>query len=80
MNSNTNNHSSQFSRFKSVRSKPQSFGGWKENVKIMCKSDDVKRLQEGHKLWKIRKKPLVGITWYHRKFQLNLRLTHLLEL
>lgn len=57
---------------KSVRSKPTSFGGWKENVKKMCKSDDIKCLEMGHKLWKVRKKPLVGITWHQRKFYLNI--------
>ena len=81
MNSNDSNHLSinntngtnNFSRLKSVRAKPQSFEGWKDNVINICKSDNVKRLQEGHKLWKIRKKTLVGISWYQRKFQLNLR-------
>ena len=81
MNSNDSNHLSindtnatnNFSRLNSVRAKPQSFEGWKDNVINICKSDNVKRLQEGHKLWKIRKKPLVGINWYQRKFQLNLR-------
>ena len=58
-------------KLKSVRSKPQSFGGWKENVKKMCKSEDIKGLESGHKLWKVRKKTLMGITWRQRKFQLN---------
>ena len=71
MNS-TSNHSNEFSRLKSVRAKPKSFDGWKENVKILCENDDIKKLQEGHRLWKIRKKPIVGTVWYHRKFQLNL--------
>ena len=60
-----------FSRLKSVRSKPQSFSGWKESVKKMCNIEDIKGLESGHKLWKVRKKPLVGITWHHRKFHLN---------
>ena len=64
---------SSFSRLKSVRSKPQSFGGWKESVKKMCKLDDIQDLQEGHTLWKVRKKPLVlgGLTWHQRKLHLN---------
>ena len=66
-----NSEEAGFSRLKSVRSKPQSFGGWKESVKKMCKMDDIKHLQEGHTLWKIRKKPLVGITWHARKLHLN---------
>ena len=60
-----------FSRFKSVRSKPQSFAGWKENVKKMCKSEDIKGLENGNKLWKVRKKPIIGITWHLRTFRLN---------
>ena len=60
-----------FSRLKSVRSKPQSFGGWKESVKKICKMDDIKDLQEGHQLWKVRKKALVGLTWHQRKLHLN---------
>ena len=30
-------------KFKSVRSKPQSFGGWKEKVKKMCKRSDFSK-------------------------------------
>ncbi len=60
-----------FSRLTSVRSKPTSFDGWKDNVRKMCKSEDMKLLEIGHKLWKVRKKPLVGITWHQRKFYLN---------
>ena len=47
------------------------FGGWKENVKKMCKSEDMAGLEAGHKLWKVRKKHFIGITWKHRKFRLN---------
>ena len=46
-------------------------GGWKENVKKMCKSEDMAGLEAGHKLWKVRKKHFIGITWKHRKFRLN---------
>ena len=60
-----------FSRLKSVRSKPQSFAGWKESVKKMCTSEDIRGLETGHKLWKVRKKPLLGITWHQRTFHLN---------
>ena len=28
-------------------------------------------LEAGHKLWKVRKKHFIGITWKHRKFRLN---------
>ena len=58
-------------KFKSVRSKPQSFGGWKENVKKMCKSEDITGLESGHKLWKVRKKTFMGLKWTQKKFKLN---------
>ncbi len=59
-------------RFKSVRSKPKSFGGWKDSVKTMCRADDLSDLEEGHSLFKVRKKPLMGITWHKRKYRLKL--------
>lgn len=54
-----------------MRSKPQSFGGWKECVKSECESDDIQGLENGHKLWKIRKKKVLGITCHLRKYMLN---------
>jgi hypothetical protein len=60
------------SRLKSVRSKPQSFGGWKELVRNICREDDLQGLQEGHTFWKVRRKLIVGITWYRRKYRLDL--------
>ena len=63
-------------KFKSVRSKPQSFGGWKENVKKMCKSEDITGLESGHKLWKVRKKTLMGLKWTQKKFKLNFSSTN----
>ena len=40
-------------------------------MKKMCKSEDMAGLEAGHKLWKVRKKHFIGITWKHRKFRLN---------
>ena len=51
---------------------PQSESG--ELVIFIEKSDqseDMAGLEAGHKLWKVRKKHFIGITWKHRKFRLN---------
>ncbi len=59
-------------RLKSVRRRPKSFGGWKESVRNACRADDLGDLDEGYQLFKVRKKPLVGITWHKRKYRLKL--------
>lgn len=61
-------------RFRSVRSKPTSFSSWRDNVRSACfgSQSDIDALVKGTRLWKVRRKPLQGLTCYQRKFRLDL--------
>ena len=63
-------------RFRSVRSKPTSFSGWRESVKEAatsnCDASDIEDLIKGTKLWKIRKKMFKGLVCYQRVFRLDM--------
>ena len=65
------------SRFKSVRSKPTSFSGWRAGVReaagIDCDEDkDAAVVTKGTNLWKVRRKRIKGIACYRRKYWLDL--------
>jgi len=59
------------SRFRSVRTKATSFSGWRESVKSACETDDLSALKRGAKLWKVRRKPVLGLASYVRKYKLD---------
>ena len=63
-------------RFRSVRTKPTSFSGWRESVKEATASasnaTDLDELMKGTKLWKIRRKMCRGLVCYPRVFRLDM--------
>jgi hypothetical protein len=64
------------SRFRSVRKKPTSLGGWRSSVKSLTTAsnlwkEDLDFLAKGTFLWKVRRKKLQGVTCYRRKYKVK---------